>query len=72
MIYQSNKFQLVKDSIKKVDKYAEFVANFDTNKMKVYTNSINKESEILHTLRMNNIVYIAVNNKELISIYIEL
>ena len=72
MSYQSNKFQLVKDSIKKVDKYAEFVANFDTNKMKVYTNSINKESEILHTLRMNNIVYIAVNNKELISIYIEL
>jgi hypothetical protein len=72
MSYQSNKFQLVKDSIKKVDKCAEFVANFDTNKMKVYTNSINKESEILHTLRMNNIVYIAVNNKKLISIYIEL
>ena len=72
MSYQSDKFQLVKDTIKIVDKYAEFMANFQLNEMKVYTKSIDKKSQILRALRMNNIVYIAVYSKDLIKIIIDL
>jgi|LakMenEpi03Aug12_release.lakeMendotaPanAssembly.Ray.scaffolds.fasta_scaffold3057821_1 hypothetical protein len=72
MSYQSDKFQLIKDLIVKIDKYANFVVNFDDNKMHIYSNSIDKENEILHCLRMNNIVYLADNSKRLISIYIKL
>lgn len=72
MSYKYKKFQLVKDTIRVVDKFAEFVGNFGVNQMEVYTKSLNKKSEILHTLRMNNIVYIAFYSKDLIKISIKL
>lgn len=72
MSYKYKKFQLVKDTIRLVDKFAEFVGNFGSNQMEVYTKSLDKKSEILHTLRMNNIVYIANYSENLINISIKL
>lgn len=72
MSYKSEKFQQVKDLIKQVDKNADFSVNFDTNKMQVYTRSFDKESEILHSFRINNIIAKKETSKDYLRFNIEL
>jgi hypothetical protein len=72
MSYETMKFQRIKNAIKLVDKYAEFVVNFNINKMKVYSRATNKEVELLHSLRMNNIIYTIFYSKEILTFYIDL
>ena len=72
MSYKIDKFERIKNMIKAIDRYAEFMLNFNENKMKVCSKLINKEVELLNVFRANKIIYTSVYNKDLISIYIDL
>jgi hypothetical protein len=65
MSFKSDNFQRIKDFVIEVDKYADFSVNFNDNTMVVYTKSIEKEREILHAFRVNNVVYKTEHTKEL-------
>ena len=72
MSFKSDNFQRIKDLVIKVDKYADFSVNFNDNTMLVYTKSIEKEREILHTFKANNVFYKTDHTKELNRFKIEL
>ena len=72
MSYQTEKFQNIKNMVKAVDKYAEFMVNFNVNKMKVCSKLVNKKVELLNIFLANKIVHISTVSKDLINVYIDL
>jgi hypothetical protein len=72
MSYKTDKFERIKNMVKTIDKYAEFMVNFNVDKMKVCSKLVNKEVDLLNIFRANKIIHTSIYTKDLISIYIDL